>query len=61
MGRTPQGLSTDGAHDRGIDWHSISENSCEIWQLKCRDQLNMESFDVAANPTDIRDLPKILD
>lgn len=61
FGKSKQLIKTDGAGDRGIDWYSTGEHECEIWQFKCRSELELERFLVPGKPDDIKDINRILD
>ena len=61
FGRTPDLMKSDGAGDRGIDWYTQGENECEIWQFKCRSELDLESYMQSGTPEDLTDISRILD
>ena len=61
FGKSKEWIKTDGAGDRGIDWYTQGENECEIWQFKCRSELDLERFNQQGVPGDIADISRILD
>lgn len=60
-GKSRDLIKSDGAGDRGIDWYTNGENECEIWQFKCRNELDHEAYSHNASPKDLYDLSRILD